>query len=134
MRLLDTNACIQLWQRKNLTVRKHFMQYGPTDLALCSVVKAELLFGALFSKQKESNLQLLNRLFQPLISFEFNDVAAVHYAEIRADLSKQGNLIGANDLMIAAIAKANNAILITNNTREFSRVNGLKIEDWETDS
>lgn len=131
MRLLDTNACIQLWQRKNLNVRRHFVQYGPADLALCSVVKAELLFGALRSEQKDNNLQLLYELFAPLISFDFDDNAANHYAQIRADLTTQGNLIGGNDLMIAAMARANNAILITHNTSEFGRVQGLKIEDWE---
>ena len=131
MRLLDTNACIQLWQRKNLNVRRHFVQYGPADLALCSVVKAELLFGALRSEQKDNNLQLLYELFAPLISFDFDDKAANHYAQIRADLTTQGNLIGGNDLMIAAMARANNAILITHNTSEFGRVQGLKIEDWE---
>ena len=131
IRLLATNACIQLWQRKNLNVRRHFVQYGPADIALCSVVKAELLFGALRSEQKDSNLQLLYKLFAPLISFDFDDNAASHYAQIRADLTGQGNLIGGNDLVIAAIARANNAILITHNTSEFGRVQGLKIEDWE---
>jgi tRNA(fMet)-specific endonuclease VapC len=129
--LLDTNACIQLWQRKNLNLRKHFVQYNPADIALCSVVKAELLFGALRSAQKESNLQLLQKLFAPLHSFEFDDNAAEHYAKIRAYLTMQGNLIGANDLMIAAIAVANKATLITHNTAEFSRVQGLQLADWE---
>lgn len=131
MYLLDTNACIGLWQRKNLTVRNHFARHSPEDIALCSVVKAELLFGALRSEQKESNLQLLQKLFVPLHSFDFDDKAAEHYAQIRVDLTAQGNVIGANDLIIAAIARANNAILITHNTGEFGRVQGLLIEDWE---
>jgi tRNA(fMet)-specific endonuclease VapC len=131
IRLLDTNACIQLWQRKNLNARRQFAQYSPADIALCSVVKAELLFGALRSEYKENNLQLLQKLFAPLQSFDFDDVAAEHYAQIRADLTAQGNLIGANDLMIAAIARANKVILITHNTGEFSRVSGLTVEDWE---
>jgi tRNA(fMet)-specific endonuclease VapC len=107
------------------------MQRSPADIALCSVVKAELLFGAQRSEFKENNLQLLQKLFAPLLSFEFDDKAAEHYAQIRADLTSQGNLIGANDLMIAAIARANNSTLITHNTGEFSRVKGLLIEDWE---
>lgn len=131
IRLLDTNACIQLWQRKNLNLRRHFQQYRPAEIALCSVVKAELLYGALRSEQKENNLQLLHSLFAPLQSFNFDDIAAEHYAQIRADLTAQGNLIGANDLMIAAIARANQVTLITHNTGEFSRVQGLAIEDWE---
>ena len=129
--MLDTNACIQLWQRKNFTVRKRFAQFRPADIALCSVVKAELLFGAMRSEQKDKNLQLLQQLFAPLHSFEFDDNAAEHYAQIRAELTAQGNLIGANDLMIAAIARANKATLITHNIGEFERVHGLLIEDWE---
>lgn len=131
IRLLDTNACIQLWQRKNLNVRRNFALYGPADIALCSVVKAELLFGALRSEYQENNLQLLQKLFAPLQSFDFDDVAAEHYAQIRADLTAQGCLIGANDLMIAAIARANQLTLITHNTGEFSRVQGITVEDWE---
>jgi tRNA(fMet)-specific endonuclease VapC len=131
IRLLDTNACIQLWQRKNLNARRHFARYNPNEIALCSVVKAELLFGALCSEYKENNLQLLQKLFVPLQSFDFNDIALEHYAQIRADLTAQGWLIGANDLMIAAIARANQVTLITHNTGEFSRVKDLAIEDWE---
>ena len=129
--LLDTNVCIQMWQRKNLTVRQHFARCSPSEIALCSVVKAELLFGACRSEQKESNLQLLRMLFAPLQSFDFDDNAAEHYAQIRADLTAQGALIGANDLVIAAIARANDATLVTHNRSEFSRVKGLQIEDWE---
>ena len=107
------------------------MQFRPEDIALCSVVKAELLFGALRSEQKERNHQLLQKLFSPLHSFEFDDNAAEHYAQIRADLTTQGNLIGANDMLIAAIARANKATLITHNSGEFSRVQGLLLENWE---
>ncbi len=131
IRLLDTNACIQLWQRKNINARRHFERYSPAEIALCSVVKAELLFGAWCSEYTENNLQLLQQLFSPLQSFDFDDIAAEHYAQIRADLTAQGCLIGANDLMIAAIARANQVTLITHNTGEFSRVKGLAIEDWE---
>lgn len=129
--LLDTNACIQLWQRKNLTIRRNFAQFSPADIALCSVIKAELLFGALRSEQKDKNLQLLQLLFAPLHSFDFDDSAAEHYAQIRAELTVQGNLIGANDLMIAAIARANKTTLVTHNVAEFKRVPGLAIVDWE---
>ena len=73
----------------------------------------------------------MQNLFAPLYSFDFDDNAAEHYAQIRSELTAQGKLIGANDLMIAAIARANKATLITHNTGEFSRVQGLLIEDWE---
>lgn len=116
---------------KTLRYVGYFTQHSPAEIALCSVVKAELLFGALRSEQKESNLQLLQKLFAPIYSFEFDDNAAQYYARIRADLTAQGNLIGANDLMIAAIACANKATLITHNTGEFRRISDLLIEDWE---
>ena len=129
--LLDTNVCIQLWQRNNLTARRHFIKYKPADIAICSVVKAELLYGALHSTKPESNTALLEQLFAPLKSFEFNDEAAKHYADIRENLTKQGKLIGANDLLIAAIARANALTLVTHNTAEFERVEGLQLADWE---
>lgn len=131
IRLLDTNVCIQLWQRKNLKVRSRFEQFSPNEVALCSVVKAELLFGAQRSQNREANLSLLGKLFAPLSSYEFDDSAAAHYAKIRSDLSQSGQIIGANDLLIAAIALSNGLTLITHNTSEFARIEGLLMEDWE---
>jgi tRNA(fMet)-specific endonuclease VapC len=107
------------------------MKHKPADIALCSLVKAELLYGALHSAKPESNTALLEQLFAPLKSFAFDDEAAKHYADIRESLSKQGKLIGANDLLIAAIARANQLTLVTHNTAEFERVTGLKLTDWE---
>jgi tRNA(fMet)-specific endonuclease VapC len=129
--LLDTNICIQLWQRNHLTARRHFMRHKPAEIALCSVVKAELMYGALHSAKPEHNTALLEQLFAPLKSYEFNDIAATHYAQIRESLTKQGKLIGANDLLIAAIARANALTLVTHNTAEFERVEGLQLTDWE---
>ena len=129
--LLDTNACIQLWQRKHERLRAHFIECSPADVAICSIVKAELLFGAMRSAQQVSNLALLQKLFAPLQSFDFDNNAAEHYAQIRADLTERGTLIGGNDLIIAAIARANHATLVTHNTREFARVDGLALVDWE---
>jgi tRNA(fMet)-specific endonuclease VapC len=131
IRLLDTNTCIQLWQRKNKAVRARFERFAPNEIALCSVVKAELIFGAHKSERSVSNLLLLEKLFAPIASFSFDDKAAFHYGKIRFDLSSTGQMIGANDLVIAAIALANNLTLVTHNTSEFSRVIGLALEDWE---
>jgi tRNA(fMet)-specific endonuclease VapC len=77
-----------------------------------------------------SNLQLLATLFQQFESLPFDDAAAAVYGRIRADLTVQGTPIGPNDLIIPAIALANNLILVTHNTREFARVAGLVLEDW----
>lgn len=128
--LLDTNTCIYLLNSTGPEVRRHFESRSPTDIAVCSVVKAELLFGAQRSSRVDTNLQRLKQFFSPLDCFPFDDRCAEHYALIRADLASQGQPIGPNDLMIAATARANDAILVTNNTGEFSRVAGLRLEDW----
>lgn len=131
MFLLDTNVCIRLLNEANLGILQHFRSHAPADIALCSVVKAELLFGARRSARVEENLQRLKRFFAPLNSLPFDDLCAEHYALIRADLLSQGTPIGPNDLLIAATARAHDAVLVTHNTGEFGRVIGLRMEDWE---
>lgn len=131
MYLLDTNVCIRLLNAGHPGIRREFEARSPSEIALCSVVKAELLFGARKSKRVEENLQLLQRFFAPLASLPFDDPCAAHYGAIRADLIAQGNPIGPNDLLIAAIARAHDATMVTHNTGEFSRVVGLRLVDWE---
>ncbi|MEZ5496041.1 MAG: type II toxin-antitoxin system VapC family toxin [Gammaproteobacteria bacterium] len=131
MYLLDTNVCIHLLNHSHSSIHDKFMQQSPSELALCSVVKAELIFGARNSSKVESNLKLLKSFFKPLISLPFDDKAAEEYGIIRADLTRQGKIIGPNDLMIASIAKAFDTTLVTNNTKEFSRISNLRIEDWQ---
>ncbi|MBI3524754.1 MAG: type II toxin-antitoxin system VapC family toxin [Betaproteobacteria bacterium] len=129
--LLDTNVCIHLLNEKHPAILQHFRQHSTVDIALCSVVKAELLYGARRSQRVEVNLQLLKVFFAPLLSLPFDDECAEHYGQIYADLLNQGKPIGPNDLLIAAIARTHDATLITHNTGEFSRVAGLRTEDWE---
>jgi tRNA(fMet)-specific endonuclease VapC len=129
--LLDTNVCIRLLNEKHPAILEHFRRHSAADIALCSVVKAELLYGARRSQRMENNLQLLKVFFAPLQSLPFDDECAEHYGQIHADLLNQGKSIGPNDTLIAAIARAHDATLITHNTREFSRVAGLRMEDWE---
>jgi len=131
--LLDSNACIQLLNDKHPVILQHFRQHSPAEIALCSVVKAELLFGAYRSGRVEANLQRLKIFFEPLQNLLFDDECADHYARIRADLHTRGQLIGGNDMLIAAIARTHNATLVTHNTGEFSRVVGLRLEDWEVE-
>jgi tRNA(fMet)-specific endonuclease VapC len=131
MYLLDTNVCIHLLNEVHPGILQQFQSHSPTDIALCSVVKAELLFGARRSERVEANLQRLKVFFSPLNSLPFDDRCAEHYGLIRADLLAQGKPIGPNDLMIAAIARAHDATLITHNMGEFGRVIGLRMEDWE---
>ncbi len=131
MYLLDSNVCIHLLNNRHSQIEKRFRSCSPAEIAVCSIVKAELLFGARHSTKVEANLQLLRRFFAPLGSLPFDDRCADEYGAIRADLSAQGKIIGPNDLLIAATAKAFDAILVTHNSNEFSRITGLRIEDWE---
>jgi tRNA(fMet)-specific endonuclease VapC len=134
MYLLDTNICIHLLNRADAQIEQQFRARSPADIALCSVVKAELLFGAHRSTRVDANLQRLKLFFSPLKSLSFDDRCAEHYALIRMDLAAQGKLIGPNDLMIAAIARSHEATLVTRNTGEFGRVAGLRLEDWQAGS
>ena len=132
--LLDTNTCIRLLNDSSDPVAKQFSARSPAEIALCSIVKAELLYGARHSARVDANLTLLNRFFAPLLSLPFDDRCAEEYGLIRAQLTAEGAPIGPNDLIIAAIARTHDATLVTHNTREFSRVAGLRLSDWEEGS
>jgi len=131
MYLLDTNACIYIIKKKSQPLINKLKQTDCNTISLCSVVKAELIYGAYHSGYIKKNMNLLHNFFKPFECLPFDDYCAEEYGKIRSDLSSRGLLIGPNDLMIAAIAKANNLILITHNTNEFNRVNGLHVEDWQ---
>ncbi|MDF1594221.1 MAG: type II toxin-antitoxin system VapC family toxin [Desulfobacterales bacterium] len=129
--LPDTNAWIRFLNPGENLVKDRFLSSDISRIRLCSVVKAELYFGAMKSSRTTENLELLDALFTKFTSLDFDDDAARIYGQIRSALSLRGTLIGPNDLMIASIAVAHKAILVTHNTREFARVPDLKIEDWE---
>lgn len=129
--LLDANTCIRILNSSSDEVLRRFTASQPADIVLCSVVKAELLYGARRSARVDFNLKRLEHFSAPLQTLAFDESCAHDYGLIRADLAAQGTPIGANDLMIAAIARAHDLILVTHNTGEFRRVVGLRIEDWE---
>jgi len=131
MFLLDTNVCIHLLNQRSEPVLSHFRQHSPQQICLCSIVKAELLYGARHSQKVEANLQLLKKFFAPLNSLPFDDRSAEEAGQIRADLAAQGKPIGPNDLLIAAICRAHDATLVTHNSKEFSRITNLRLVDWE---
>ena len=133
MFLLDTNVCIT-WMRggnPGFESRAISRPQAAGRAVLCSVVRAELLFGAFRSKRQTQNLERTNAFLAGFQSLPFDDEAAYRHALVRAELSAKGQLIGPNDLLIAATALAHGAILVTHNSAEFSRVPGLLIEDWE---
>jgi tRNA(fMet)-specific endonuclease VapC len=131
--LLDTNTCIRYLNQRapNVVARLHAVD--ESDVVLCSVVRAELYFGALKSQSPDNTITRQRTFIERFVSLPFDDAAAEFYARIRATLERGGTPIGANDLMIAAIALAHDLILVTHNTREFSRVPELRIEDWEAE-
>ncbi len=129
--LLDTNAWITYLKTPQSSIRNRLQSLKPADVILCSVVKAELLHGAEKYGNRERRLGILRELFVPYVSLSFDDAAAAQYGRMRHELEVAGNVIGPNDLMIAAIAMANNHTLVTQNTSEFSRVRGLALEDWQ---
>jgi len=130
MYLLDTNICIYLLNSGNPQIKEHFRSHSPSTIALCSIVKAELFFGARHSQKVDSNLRRLQLFFHPLASLPFDDRSAEEYGLIRSILTSQGKIIGPNDLLMAAIARAHDATLVTNNTKEFNIITNLRTENW----
>lgn len=129
--LLDTNVCIHILNDSSAPVVARFTSESPATVRVCSVVKAELLYGARKSNRVAKVLASLERFLRPLTSVPLDDDCAAEYGRIRADLERAGTPIGANDLMIAAIARHHDLTLVTHNHDEFSRVVGLAVEDWE---
>jgi tRNA(fMet)-specific endonuclease VapC len=128
--LLDTNTCIGHLTGRSPSISARLSLVAPDELALCSIVKAELLYGARKSAQVEANLERLAAFFEPFVCLAFDDDAAEQYGLLRADLERQGTPIGPNDLMIAAIARTHGLTLVTGNRKEFERVTALTIEHW----
>jgi tRNA(fMet)-specific endonuclease VapC len=130
--LLDTNSCVHHLRHghtSNITARLAAAPSG--SVVLCSVVVAELLYGAHRSVRKAQTLSQVHTFCRQFRSLAFDGPAAEEYGSIRAHLESQGTPIGPNDLLIASIALANRLTLVTNNTSEFSRVPGLIVEDWQ---
>ena len=130
--LFDTNSCVDHLRRgqaSNITAR--LAAAAPGSVVLCSVVVAELLYGAHRSARKQQTLSQVQVFCRQFQSLPFDDRAAAQYGQIRAHLAGLGMPIGPNDLLIAAIALANGLTLVTHNTGEFNRVPGLKLEDWQ---
>ncbi len=129
--LLDTNTCVEYLRQRNALVVARIAVTPPSDLRLCSVVKAELYHGAHRSQQVQRNLEKVENFLRPFLSLPFDDDAAREYGQIRADLERRGLVIGPNDLQIASIALVHGLTLVTHNVREFRNVGGLNVEDWQ---
>jgi tRNA(fMet)-specific endonuclease VapC len=129
--LLDTNVCIGILTGRSPKAVERLRELSPSDVCIASVVRAELLFGARNSSRVEANLALLAAFFAPFASVAFGDLAADYYGRLRAELHRAGELIGPNDMLIAATALAHDLVLVTRNVKEFGRVPGLRWVNWE---
>ncbi len=127
--MLDTNICIYVIKRKPLTALEKFNLHAG-HLCISSITLAELLHGAAKSAKPEHNLRQVEDFVSRLEVLEYGQQAAAHYGDIRADLEKKGTPIGVNDLHIAGHARSSGFVVITNNEKEFIRVDGLRVENW----
>jgi tRNA(fMet)-specific endonuclease VapC len=130
MYFLDTNICIYYLKGKFPKLKGKLLSYNPEMIAIPAVVKAELFYGAEKSKKREGNLEKLKEFLLPFQIHGFSDSETKIYASVRSNLEKRGKLIGPNDLFIASIVLSHEGVLITNNIKEFRRVEGLLVEDW----
>ncbi|MDQ6959595.1 MAG: type II toxin-antitoxin system VapC family toxin [Mariprofundaceae bacterium] len=130
--LLDTNICIYIAKRHPPEVLQHFEKLQVGDVAMSLITYGELQFGAEKSRTSMQVHEKLERLAELVPVLPLSEKVAQHYGQIRAELEQTGTPIGANDLWIAAHARAEDLILVSNNIREFKRVPGLKLENWVT--
>ena len=130
MYMLDTDICIYIIKRKPRSVLKRLESLQPGQLAMSAITFAELMNGAKKSKQVEANVAKLNELGELIQICPFDQKVAIFYGDVRSTLEKKGNIIGSNDLLIAAHALSLDWILVSNNEKEFKRVDGLRIENW----
>ena len=128
--MLDTNIIIYAKDARPEIVLERFRQYQPGDLCISSITMAELEYGVCNSSKPEQNRLALLTFLSNIDIIPFDTDAARSYGEIRYDLKSKGQLIGANDMLIAAHVKSLGYTLITNNTREFERVDGLLLDNW----
>ena len=130
MRLLDTNICIYILKNKPVKVLEKFKKFNIGELKLSSITVAELYFGAYNSSYIEKNISVIERFLIPFEIVNFDEKAAMEYGKVKAKLRKKGNIIGELDMQIASIAISNNLILVTNNIKEFARIENLDFENW----
>jgi tRNA(fMet)-specific endonuclease VapC len=128
--MLDTDISSFIMKRSHDSVLKRLKTVATSDVCVSAITRSELMFGVEISPRRQKDQVALNDYLRHVAVLDYPSEAALHYAQIRADLKARGILIGANDLLIAAHARCLKLKLVTNNTREFERVPGLEIENW----
>ncbi len=132
MYFLDTNTCIYFLNGTYEFIKEKILSTPPNEIQIPAIVKAELLLGAYKSSRWKENIEKVEKFLEPFVIVPFIDVITYTYAEIRNEIEKKGQIIGPNDLLIASIVKFHEGILVTNNVKEFERIQGLKIVNWAT--
>jgi Predicted nucleic acid-binding protein, contains PIN domain len=127
---LDTNICIYILKGMYPSVFNKLVSHNPSEIKIPAIVKAELIYGAEKSVKQEKNLEMIKNFLLPFEIVPFEDTASVWYGKTRASLEKNGTPIGPNDLIIAATVLDKQGVFVTNNVKEFSRINQLNIENW----
>ena len=128
--MLDTDTCAFILRKSSPLLLARIQTVALQDQCMSVVTLAELLYGVQVSSKKKGNRAAVDLLVQHVQVLDWSTDAAQHYAEIRADLKKKGQQLGANDLLIAAHARSLGAVIVTNNVKDFRRVNALKLENW----
>ena len=128
--MLDTDISSYIMKRSNETVLKRLQTIPIGDVCISVITKSELMYGVEVSPQQQRDRAALDAYLKHVEVLDYPDEAAFHYGQIRAALRMTGSMIGANDLLIAAHARCVGLTLVTNNTREFGRVEGLALENW----
>ena len=128
--MLDTNICSFIIRNKPQNIKNKLEEVERDHtIAISSIVASELFYGAV-KKNSPNLIRVVSALIDNFIVYDYSKICVESYAVIRSNLEKNGTIIGANDLLIASHAMSVDAILVTNNTKEFSRVEGLRVEDW----
>lgn len=127
--MLDTNIAIHVIKQRPIAALNKFNQYA-ARICVSSITVAELYFGAENSQNMAKNLVQVDDFLSRLVILDYDSQAASHYGNIYADLTKKGNVISENDIHIAGHARSRGLILVTNNLREFERVEGLRLDNW----
>ena len=128
--MLDTDTCSYIMKRSSEAVLKRLRAVAVSDVCISVITKSELLYGVEVSPRRTQDATALDAFLPHVEVLEIRDEAAPHYAAIRADLKRRGQMIGANDLFIAAHARSLALTLVTNNTAEFGGVKGLTLDNW----
>jgi len=128
--MLDTNICIYIIKNRPQSVKERFREFEIGELCISTITVSELMYGAFKSEHTEKNLKAIESFLMPFEIVDYDFTASVEYGKIRAYLEKKGRVIGNMDMQIAGHALALDVVLVTNNTKEFERVEGLGLDNW----